>query len=198
MNSTPLTNWRDVKLYAFFNHTSLFEPIFISTMPFHFIWIGSKYASVPVADKTMKRPFVGSLLWFIAPKMISITRKKDETWSGFLNQIDENSIICLAPEGRMMRKTGLDLEGNPMSVRGGISDILLGLDNGIFILAYSGGLHHVQTPGEWSVRFFQTVKIRYEYFSIKEYKAQFDTKDSKKFKLQVVKDLESRIKLHTP
>lgn len=194
----PLESWRDVRLYAFFNHTSLFEPIFISAMPFHFIWKGSAHAIVPAADKTMNRKIVGKLLLLMAPHMVPITRKKDESWSGFLDKVDDQSIICIAPEGRMKRRNGLDSNGQPMSVRGGISDILLGLDEGLMVLAYSGGLHHVQAPGEWTVRLFQTVKIQYEAIAIRDYKAQFNTSDPKQFKIQVVQDLESRMRQHVP
>lgn len=198
VNDKPLDDWKDVRLYAFFNHTSLFEPIFISTMPFSFIWRGCKHAIVPAADKTMNRPIVGKVFLLMAPRMVSITRKKDETWSGFLDECSSESVVCIAPEGRMKRKDGLDSKGQPMSVRGGISDILLAMDEGLVIWAYSGGLHHVQAPGEKKVRFFQTVKLRYHYMPIREYKAQFDTSDSKKFKVAVVKDLEARMKQHTP
>jgi hypothetical protein len=198
VNDTPLKKWNDVRLYAFFNHTSLFEPLFISAMPFHFIWKGCKHAIVPAADKTMNRKIVGKLFLLMAPHMVSITRKKDESWSGFLDKVDDNSIICIAPEGRMKRRNGLDAQGQPMSVRGGISDILLGLDEGLMLLGYSGGLHHVQAPGEKSVRLFKTVKICYEAVSIRDYKAQFNTQNSKEFKIQVVRDLETRMKKHVP
>lgn len=198
VNDKPLKDWSDVRLYAFFNHTSLFEPIFISTMPFSFIWRGCKHAIVPAADKTMNRPIVGKVFLLMAPKMVSISRKKDATWSGFLDKVDEHSVICIAPEGRMKRTNGLDSNGKPMSVRGGISDILMGLDDGLVIWAYSGGLHHVQAPGSLKVHLFQTVKLRYHYMTIKDYKAQFNTTDPKRFKVAVVKDLEERMKQYTP
>ena len=64
-----------------------------------------------------------------------------------LRQIDPDAMVLILPEGRMKRATGLDSEGKPMTVRGGIADILETIGEGRMLLAYSGGLHHVQAPG---------------------------------------------------
>ena len=65
-------------------------------------------------------------------------------------------MVIILPEGRMKRENGLDLHGNPMNVRGGIADILLAMKQGRMLIAYSGGLHHVQFPGGVP-RIFKTV-----------------------------------------
>ena len=41
-----------------------------------------------------------------------------------MNQIDEDAVVIILPEGRMKRATGLDKKGMPMTVRGGVADIL--------------------------------------------------------------------------
>ncbi|MEO0336348.1 MAG: hypothetical protein AAF202_08135, partial [Pseudomonadota bacterium] len=167
---SELSDWRQIRTFAFLNHTSLFEPLFLSTMPWRFLWHGSKHALLPIADKTMNRPFLGSLLSFMAPDVVSITRKKDESWDGFLHKLGPETVVCLAPEGRMMRANGLDSNGKPMTVRGGISDILWHIDDGYLLFGYSGGLHHVQTPGEKFPKLFKTIKIKYEAILISDYK----------------------------
>ena len=44
----------------------------------------------------------------LGPNVIRITRKRDESWQYFLKQIDTDTMIIFAPEGRMKRKDGLD------------------------------------------------------------------------------------------
>ena len=116
-------------------------------MPARFIWRLAAHGVVPAADKTTGRPLVGLVFKFVAHHVIPITRERDETWFAVLQRIDPQSMIVIAPEGRMKRANGLDLQGKPMSVRGGIADILNAVKEGRMLLAYSGGLHHVQVPG---------------------------------------------------
>jgi hypothetical protein len=47
-------------------------------------------------------------------------------------------------------------------VRGGIADILEAIPSGRMLLAYSGGLHHVQAPGEHVPRPFRTLYLNLE------------------------------------
>jgi hypothetical protein len=77
----------------------------------------------PGADKTLDRPFVGAIFRLFSPGMTSITRLRDDTWQQFLDSIARDSIIVIAAEGRMKRRTGLDLEGKKMTVRAGVIDI---------------------------------------------------------------------------
>jgi len=193
-----IKDWRQVRVFAFLNHTSLFEPLFLSAMPWHFLWYGSKHALLPIADKTMNRPLLGKVLSFMAPDVVSITRKKDESWDGFLHKMTDQTVVCLAPEGRMMRSNGLDSKGKPMSVRGGISDILLHIESGYLLLGYSGGLHHIQTPGESMPRLFKTIKIRWEAVPVVEFKKGLPTHNPREFKVAVVKALNERMYEHCP
>ena len=198
VDDRPLDDWKQVKVFACLNHTSLFEPLFLSAMPFHFLWHGSKHALLPIADKTMDRPILGKVLQFMAPDVVSITRRKDETWDGFLHKMSDQTVVCLAPEGRMMRANGLDSNGKPMSVRGGISDILLHIHEGYFLFGYSGGLHHIQKPGEKFPKLFKTIRIRWEAVPIAEFKRDMPTENAREFKVAVVKNLNERMLRHSP
>ena len=83
--------------------------------------------AAPGADKTLDRPLVGTLYKLMSPGITSITRKRDDTWEQFVHSISPDSIIVIAPEGRMKRKNGLDLDGNKMTVRSGVADLLIDL-----------------------------------------------------------------------
>lgn len=191
-------NWGDVRLVVFINHTSLYEILYLAAFPFGFLWKCSKHVLLPGADKTMNRRLTGRFFKYLTPNTVSITRKKDDTWEAFLDQIDENTITAIFPEGRMMRPNGLDLNGQPMSIRGGISDILHKINDGQMLIAYMGGMHHVQVPGQKIPNLFKRIKIRYEVQNITEYKKQFDLSDLKKFKHDLMADLESRKAKHCP
>ena len=98
----------------------------------------------------------------------------------------------------MKRANGLDLNGNPMTVRGGIADILLAIKEGRMLLAYSGGLHHVQVPGHMP-RPFKTVRMRVENLDIGEYIRQMMAIGGPdQFKKNVMKDLDRRRDMHAP
>lgn len=190
---TPLPKpWKGLRLVVFLNHTSLFEPIFLAVPPASFIWRLAAHGVVPAADKTTDRPLVGMVFRFIAHQVVPITRQRDDTWTQVLSTIEPDSMVAIAPEGRMKRANGLDLSGNPMTVRGGVADILLALREGRMLIAYSGGLHHVQVPGHIP-NVFATVRIRVEVLEIADYIQQM-MKDGgpEQFKKNVIRDLEWR------
>jgi Acyltransferase len=189
----PGDPWANLRLVAFLNHTSLFEPVFLGAVPNRFIWRLAAHGVVPAADKTTDRPLVGMIFRFVAHHVIAITRQRDDTWFQVLSKIDPDSMVVLAPEGRMKRANGLDLHGNPMSVRGGIADILLAVKEGRMLIAYSGGLHHVQIPGHVP-RVFKTVRLRVENLDIAKYIDEMMKRGGgpEQFKRTVMKDLDAR------
>lgn len=194
----PRDPWGNIRVVAFLNHTSLFEPIFLSMVPSRFIWRLAAHGVVPAADKTTERPLVGFIFRFVAHHVISITRQRDDTWFEVLRSIDPHSMIVLAPEGRMKRANGLDLSGKPMTVRGGIADILLAVKEGRMLIAYSGGLHHVQVPGKMP-RPFRTIRLRVENIEISDYIAEMMGRGGpEEFKRNVMKDLDWRRDHYAP
>ncbi|MFL6246125.1 MAG: 1-acyl-sn-glycerol-3-phosphate acyltransferase [Thermoanaerobaculia bacterium] len=192
----PGNPWKGLRLVVFLNHTSLFEPVFLGVPPASFIWRLAAHGVVPAADKTTDRPLVGMVFRFIAHEVIPITRQRDDTWAQVLSTIEPDSMVVLAPEGRMKRANGLDLHGKPMTVRGGVSDILQSLKQGRMLIAYSGGLHHVQVPGHIP-NVFKTVRLRAEVLEIADYIAEM-MKDGgeAQFKKNVIRDLERRRDLY--
>lgn len=188
---TPKDPW-DVRLVVFLNHTSLFEPVFLSGVPTRFIWRLAAHGVIPAADKTTGRPLVGMVFKFVAHHVVPITRQRDQTWFAVLDKIDPKSMVVIAPEGRMKRETGLDVQGNPMTVRGGVADIMLAIQRGRMLLAYSGGLHHVQIPGKIP-NLFERVQMRIENLDIAPYIAEQMAKGgAEQFKRNVIRDLETR------
>jgi hypothetical protein len=144
---------------------------------------------------------VGRFYSLVAARVISITRERDETWNELLRQIHLDAMVLLLPEGRMKRATGLDADGKPMTVRGGIADILEATGEGRMLLAYSGGLHHIQTPGERFPRLFKKVRMNLEVVDIASYNAarMAETRgDRRLFKRAVANDLGARRDLHCP
>jgi hypothetical protein len=116
-----------------------------------------------------------------------------------LSHIDPDAMLALLPEGRMMRANGLDAAGQPMTVRGGIADILESIGSGRMLLAYSGGLHHVQVPGERFPRLFKTIRMRLEVADIAAYRAALlAAAGPRGFKRAVIADLERRRDLFCP
>src|SRR5437763_15666466 len=198
VGDVPPKPWRDHRLVGFLNHTSLFEPVFLGGGPNSFVWRLAAHGVIPAADKTTGRPLVGLIFKFVAHHVIAITRERDHTWFQLLNKIDPRSMVIIAPEGRMKRENGLDLHGNPMSVRGGIADILLAIREGRMLLAYSGGLHHVQIPGKVP-RIFKTVRMRIENLEIADYiEEQMAKGGPEQFKRNVMRDLDSRRDAYAP
>ena len=84
-----------------------------------------------------------------------------------------------------------------MTVRGGVADIINNLENGNMILCLSGGLHHVQAPGEHFPKLFKTIRMNLQSFDIKEYKARFP-ENTKERKILIIKDLQERLQRDCP
>lgn len=190
--------WQNIRVFAFLNHTSLLEPLFLAAMPASFLWDAASRTLIPGADITMKRPIVGRFFKYFSPKTVAITRKRDESWDHFLAQIQPDSLVALAAEGRMMRANGLDKDGQPMSVRGGIADILRIVGQGKLLVGYSGGLHHINIPGQRAFRLFKTIRIRYELIDIADYLASFQTDSRLELRSLIAHDLEARLLHYQP
>jgi len=186
--------WRGHRVAAVLNHTSLFDWLWISAPPLHLIWQIARHGVVPVADITLKRPLVGAFFRLVAQHVVSLSRERDHTWQELMGKIDDpSSLVTLAPEGRMMRRDGLDKDGKPMTVRGGIADLLEAIPEGRLLLAYTGGLHHVQAPGEGLPRLFKTIRLRLESLDIATYREEIlATAGQRGFKRAVARDLEAR------
>ncbi|HEY4594968.1 MAG TPA: hypothetical protein VIJ02_01100, partial [Thermoanaerobaculia bacterium] len=66
-------------------------------------------------------------------------------------------------------------------------------------IAYSGGLHHVQVPGERFPRLFRPIRMRLEAVDMAAYRtARLEEGGVKGFRRAVVKDLERRRDLYCP
>lgn len=189
---SKITPWKDLKLIIFLNHTSLYEPIFIQVVPFSYLWQLSAYFTIPVADITIERPIVGNFFKLMIPNMVVTNRKNDGSWSQFISSIKTRDVVLILPEGRMKRPNGLDKFGRPMSVRGGVADLILGLEDGEMLIALSGGLHHVQIPGQFIPKIFKNIYMNFEFLNIKEYKNSFSGSSREK-KLAIVEDLQKRL-----
>lgn len=193
-------NWKEVKLIVFLNHTSLFEPIFIRVAPNSFIWKLSRNLVVPGADITLKRPIVGRFFKTIVPGAVPISRKRDVSWKLFMEKITPQSVVAILPEGRMKRKNGLDKHGKPMSVQGGIADILHHMSDGKALFVYSGGLHHIQSPGQIFPKIFKRVRVNLELINIEQYKQLIEEKSCtlKEFRRNLVDDLNQKLRSRIP
>jgi len=161
---------KGTRIVAILNHTSLYEPIIAGYAPTNLLWKFARHGVAPIAEKTMKRR-IGIFFSFIVRHPVVVTRKRDDTWNSVLNKVDSKSIVIILPEGRMKRADGLDSKGREMTIRGGIADILEVLPDGRMLMVYSGGLHHIQVPGELLPTPFKTVKVRMEMIEIADYKA---------------------------
>jgi hypothetical protein len=86
-----------------------------------------------------------------------------------------------------------------MSARGGIADILHVIESGKMLIAYSGGLHHVQVPGQTLPRLFRTLRLRFEELDIGEYRGHLLAEHGAGgFKRALKADLDRRRELHAP
>ncbi len=191
-------NFKDTKLICILNHTSLFEFLLIGGIPKTVILHGAKKAVIPVADITMNRALVGSFIRMILPNPMSISRKRDHTWQAYLDSLSGDRMAMIFPEGRMRRASGFDKEGQDMSVRGGIADILSGVREGHMLLVHSGGLHHIQKPGvdKWP-RFFKPIRVRLEWINISKYKKEIGF-ESEGYKGRLIQDMQKRHELNCP
>ena len=167
----PENQWENTRIVALLNHTSLYEPVFAGFAQIRLLWKLARHGVLPVADKTIRRR-IGIFFRMLVRHVVVVTRQRDHTWDRVLNTLDAKSIVVILPEGRMMRADGLDATGRKMTVRGGIADILEVLPEGRLLLVYSGGLHHIQTPGELLPRVFKRVRCRLEMLNIAEYKQE--------------------------
>ena len=197
---TPAPNkpWSQARLMVFLNHTSLYEPLFIQHLSFSFLWQLVGRINIPGADITLNRPIVGRFWKMMLPNISSVTRKKDDSWINYLNSIKPDSMILIAPEGRMKRPGGLDKFGKPMNVKGGVADILENLNDGAMILCISGGLHHIQTPGQLFPRLFKTIHMNLVYIDIKEYKEKFQLLSPRERKMKITQDLQVHLEKNCP
>jgi len=194
IGSPPADPWQPFRIVCLLHHTSLFEWLWIGVVPLRFVWRVACHGVVPAAEKTLQRPVVGWFFKALAAHVVSITRERDHTWREVLGRIDPDSMVLILPEGRMMRSNGLDSQGRPMTVRGGIADILDVIRQGPMLIAYSGGLHHVQAPGEALPRLFKTIRMNLEFVDIAAYRAERMAVGGTDagFKRAVVDDLEAR------
>ena len=199
LDPVPENPWGRYKVLTILNHTSLFEWLYAGGVPLRFLWFISGHAMVPIADKTINRPIVGRFFKLLAPHMVPITRQADRTWKEVLDRVNEDVMLIILPEGRMKRADGLDRDGNPMTVRGGIADILAAIPEGTMLIAYSGGLHHVQAPGELLPRPFKTLRMTLEEVDIPTYRDSFNHhSDPQEFKNLVKQDLAERRDRYCP
>jgi hypothetical protein len=194
VGDVPDSPWKqDYRVITLLNHTSLFEWLFVGFLPLGFVWRIASRALVPAADKTLSRPLVGWFFKMLAPKVVPISRQPDKTWQAVIDQIDSESLVVILPEGRMKRADGLDKDGRPMSIRGGIADILRVIPEGKMLLAYSGGLHHIQVPGQLLPKPFKTLEMSLEAVDIPKYRETLETNGTPdSFKAAVKADLTER------
>ena len=158
----PSDPWENLRLVVLLNHTSLYEPLFTGFLPVRFLKTISQKGLVPVADKTLCRPIIGWFFRLVARNVVPVSRLRDNTWEGFLKKLQPRSLVIIAPEGRMKRANGLDADGKPMTVRGGVADLLQGITSGRMLIAHSGGLHHVQIPSQLIPKPFKTLIMKIE------------------------------------
>lgn len=194
----PKDPWKNIRLVLLLNHTSLFEPLFAGWLPNRFLRSIARNGLVPIADKTMLRPLVGRFFRLVADNVVPISRKRDRSWERFVRTIRAGSMVVMAPEGRMKRSTGLDLSGSPMTVRGGVADLLKQIKAGRMLIAYSGGLHHVQAPGQRIPRLFKTLRMRVESLDIFAYSQMIATHTNGHFRQAVIEDLQIRRDQYCP
>jgi 1-acyl-sn-glycerol-3-phosphate acyltransferase len=199
LDPAPDDPWGPYKVLAILNHTSLFEWLYAGGVPLSFLWRISGHAMVPIADKTVNRPIVGRFFRLLAPHMLPITRQADRTWKAVLDRVNEDVMVIILPEGRMKRANGLDRDGNPMTVRGGIADILAVIPEGTMLVAYSGGLHHVQVPGQHLPRPFKMLRMNLEEIDIPTYRENLGLdSEPQEFKHRVKQDLADRRDRYCP
>jgi hypothetical protein len=197
VGDAPLDPWAGLRLVLLLNHTSLYEPLFAGLLPNGFLKRIARDGLVPVADVTYQRPLVGRFFRTVAGHVVPVTRRRDRSWDRFLEKIEPESLVIMAPEGRMMRADGLDCRGAPMTVRGGVADMLLTMPAGRMLLAYSGGLHHVQVPSQLMPRMFKTLQMTLETMDIARYRrALLGRFGMQGFKAGVIRDLEARRDAH--
>ncbi len=185
--------WTKYRLVAFLNHTSLYEPLFVGWFPNRFLKRIAYNGVMPVADKAIRRPIMGFFFRMVAHQVVQVTRKRDQSWQRLFDFLTKDAMVIIMPEGRMKRANGLDNQGKPMTVRGGIADIIQAIPEGKMLLTLSAGLHHVQIPGQWVPKVFKTLQMRLQHLDLKQYRDQLLEKAGLEgFKQAVIQDLEER------
>ncbi|TPW22032.1 MAG: Uncharacterized protein FD126_92 [Elusimicrobia bacterium] len=189
--------FHDARVGVLLNHTSLFEPILVALFPLGWLWRVARHGLMPGADATLDRPVAGRLFRSLVPQAVSVTRSRDRTWTDFTSRVAEEAVVLISPEGRMKRRTGFDKHGRPMTLRGGIVDVLERKSSGTILLVYSEGLHHVQAPGEGFPNLFVRVRARLEEIDLADYKRAMGH-GTPEFRARVLADLERRRDAHCP
>ncbi len=198
LTDRPANPWTaNVRLIVFLNHTSLYEPIFLQILPYRYLWHLSAHANVPAADVTLNRPMVGRFWKLLIPNIVGVSRKNDGSWETYLSSIKSEAVVLMAPEGRMKRVNGLDKQGRPMTVRGGVADIIQRIDSGAMVICLSGGLHHVQAPGQHFPKLFRGISAHLQYLDLPTYRAGL-AGDFREQKLAIVQDLQRRLEKDCP
>lgn len=198
VSTPPDKDWKNVRLILILNHTSLVEFVYTTAMPLTFLWQMAQRLVFPAADSSLQKP-QGKMLKLFAPRVASLSRKRDETWQAFLDQLASDPILIFMPEGRMKRPDGLDKEGQPMTVKSGICELLPKFSGETMIIAYSAGLHHVMAPGQSIPRPFRKLAVNLEALDVDEYLASFaDIEDERQRRSAICQDLEHRRDRHCP
>ena len=196
--SKPAEMADDTRIVAILNHTSLYEPLIAGYASTKLLWSFARNGVLPVAEKTMKRK-IGLFFRSFVRHTVTVTRQRDSTWDEVLNRIDGKALVLILPEGRMKRRTGFDSKGRAMTIRAGIADILEALPDGRMLMVYSGGLHHIQAPGELLARPFKTILCRFEMIDIARYKLELAEKyPDLDFRGAVIRDLTQRRDAYCP
>ncbi len=194
----PARQWGNLRAIIILNHTSLYEPLLVGFADSKLLWLFARHGVLPIAEKTMKRK-IGLFFRFLVRHVVVVTRQRDHTWDQVLNHVDDKALAIILPEGRMKRANGLDSTGRPMTVRGGIADILENLHSGRLLLLHSGGLHHIQVPGQKLPRLFKTLHVRMELTDVEDYKAKLEQDfPDMDFRGAVIRELTARRDLHCP
>lgn len=169
----------------------------MNALPYRFLWRISGHTALPGADATLDRPIVGLFWKLLIPRITTITRKRDETWAMFLESIRPTDMVFIAPEGRMKRPGGLDKDGQKMTVRGGVADVIEKIPDGLMLICLSGGLHHVQVPGVFLPKIFRTIRMNFQLVDIAEFKAGLSVNAPDR-KIEIIRDLQRRLEHDCP
>lgn len=159
-------NFDDVSLLLILNHTSLAEFLYGVMLPYSYLWKIANRLVIPVADITLSKPFAKFFYPFISRRVISLTRKRDNSWQIFLEKINSESICIFMPEGRMKRLDGFDKLGKKMTVKKGVYDLLERFPQKKVAIVYGKGLHHILPPGERIPRIFKNISASIEICDI--------------------------------
>ncbi len=198
VGDVPKRPFSGLRVVCILNHTSLYEPLLAGFAPVGLLWQFARHGVLPVAEKTMRRT-IGLFFRFIVRHVVVVTRQRDHTWERLLNKVDDRALVAILPEGRMKRRTGLDSHGRPMTVRGGIADILRAIPDGRMLIVYSGGLHHIQAPGDRLPRLLKTIRVRLEVLDIASYRHRLEEEmGPENLKAAIIRDLTRRRDAHCP